>query len=284
MTELHHPPSHLIDAAIASALAEDFGLVGDITSHAVFNADHVSRASVVARRQGTVAGVAIASRVFTTVDPGISVEVLRHDGQRVDPGDVVLRISGSTRAILSAERVALNFAGRLSGIATLTASYVAEVADSSAAITDTRKTTPGLRALEKFAVRAGGGRNHRFGLNDAVMIKDNHVAAAGGIASAVNRVRESIGHTVRVEVEVDTIEQLVELLSVVEFVDIVLLDNMSLEQLEQAVRLVNGAMVTEASGGVTLATVKQIAATGVDLISVGALTHSATNFDLGLDF
>lgn len=284
MTDLNHPPMNLIDAVIASALAEDLGLVGDITSNAIFDADHTSRASVVARQGGTVAGVAVASRVFTTVDSTLAVEMLRADGDRVDPGDVVFRISGTTRSILTAERIALNLAGRLSGIATLTASYVAEVAGTSAQIADTRKTTPGLRALEKFAVRAGGGRNHRFGLNDAVMIKDNHVAAAGGVVAAVHRVRASVGHTVRVEVEVDTLEQLGELLGVVEFVDIVLLDNMSIEQLEHAVRLVNGAMLTEASGGVTLATVKRIAETGVDLISVGALTHSAANFDLGLDF
>lgn len=284
MRELIQPPLHLVDAVIGLALAEDLGSVGDLTSDAVFSLDHRSRGSVVARQAGTIAGATIAARVFTEVDANLSVTVETPDGGSVRSGDLVLTVSGPTRSILTAERAALNLLGRLSGIASLTSQYVAAVSHTSAAIVDTRKTTPGLRALEKFAVRCGGGQNHRMGLYDAVMIKDNHVAAAGGISAAVQRVRESVGHTVKIEVEVDTLAQLDELLQVADDVDIVLLDNMSITELTQAVDVIGGTLVAEASGGVTLETVGAIAETGVDLISVGALTHSAPNFDVGMDF
>lgn len=284
MSELIQPPIHLVHAVVAAALAEDLGSVGDLTSNAIFSLEDRSQGSVVARQAGTIAGAAIAARVFNEADDDLAVTVIAVDGATVQPGDVVLTVSGRTRSILTAERTALNLLGRLSGIATLTASYVGAVEHTAATIVDTRKTTPGLRALEKFAVRAGGGHNHRLGLYDAVMIKDNHVAASGGVTSAVERVKQSVGHTVKIEVEVDTLAQLDELMGVSNDVDIVLLDNMSLNDLRQAVATVAGALVTEASGGVSLETVAAIAETGVDLISVGALTHSAPNFDVGMDF
>jgi nicotinate-nucleotide pyrophosphorylase (carboxylating) len=235
-----------------------------------------------ARAPGFVSGLALARAAFHALDPALAFTVTKPDGSIVANGDTIAEISGSARAILSAERVALNFMGRMSGIATLTARYVAAVAGTRAAIVDTRKTTPGLRAFEKYAVRCGGGRNHRIGLFDAILIKDNHIIAASGLEKAIKAARDHAGHILKIEVEVDTLEQLERVLQ--HRVDAVLLDNMSPETLKKAVTMVAGRSLTEASGGVNLDSVRDIAETGVDLISVGALTHSAPVLDLGLDF
>jgi len=280
--ELTPLPGHVIEEAVTRALQEDLGLAGDITSAATIPAGQSSEASIVAREDGVVAGLALARAAFHALDPHIVLTAQVADGQRAEAGTALAHISGNTRAILGAERVALNFLGRMSGIATLTAQYVAAVAGTRAKITCTRKTTPGLRALEKYAVRAGGGVNHRFGLFDGILIKDNHVAAAGGVAAAVEQARAAAGHMVRIEVEVDTLAQLDEALA--QGADIILLDNMSGDALREAVSRARGRAVLEASGGVSLETVGAIAATGVDLISVGALTHSVRCLDVGLDF
>jgi nicotinate-nucleotide pyrophosphorylase (carboxylating) len=269
------------DDVIRRALAEDLGVTGDITSDAIFPADHRSRARIVVRQPGTLAGIEVACRTFTLLDPSIEVEVCRRDGSPVESMTDVARLVGPTRALLAAERTALNLLGRLSGIATATAELVALVEGTGARIADTRKTTPTLRALEKYAVRMGGGSNHRFGLHDAVLIKDNHVAAAGSVTAAVERVRRHVGHTVKIEVEVETLAQVEELLAV--GADIVLFDNMTLADLEAAVRLVGDRMITEASGGIDRATVRAVAETGVQVISVGAITHSAPSLDVALD-
>jgi len=274
-------PDHLIEDAVSRALREDLGLAGDITSIATIPADQTSAASIVAREPGIVAGLPVAQAVFRAVDSAVAFAAHAGDGDRVEAGAELARVSGATRALLAGERVALNFLGRLSGIATLTARYVDAVSGTRARITCTRKTTPGLRALEKYAVRAGGGVNHRYGLFDGVLIKDNHVAAAGGIGPAVTRARGAAGHMVRVEVEVDTLAQLDEALAL--GVDAILLDNMSLDELREAVARAGGAAILEASGGVSLDSVAGIAATGVDLISAGALTHSARCLDVALD-
>ena len=274
-------PRHLQNKAIDIAMDEDLGLAGDITSNAVISADETMRAEICARESGVLAGLPLALAAFLRRDPSLSLERVRFDGERVEKGDVVLRISGNSRAILSAERVALNYLGHLSGVASLTARFVREITNSNAAICCTRKTLPGLRALQKYAVRAGGGQNHRFGLYDAVLIKDNHIASAGGVEQVLTRVRPHVGHMVRVEIEVDTLEQLERALAFK--IDAALLDNMSPETLRKAVELTNGLVILEASGGVNLQTVRAIADTGVDLISVGALTHSARVLDLGLD-
>jgi len=275
-------PRELVDAAVTAALAEDLGLAGDITSEATIPADAHASGVIATRKPGVVAGMQLAEAAFKALDPDASVEVLIPDGGRLKPGDVIARISGNARALLGAERVALNFLGHLSGIATLTRAYVDRIAGTRARILDTRKTTPGLRAFEKQAVRAGGGLNHRFGLFDAILIKDNHIAAAGGIGNAMAGIRNRAGHIVKVEVEVGTLAELDEALA--HAPDAVLLDNMPAPMLGAAVAKVAGRTVTEASGGVTLDTVRQIAESGVDLISVGALTHSAPNLDVGLDF
>jgi len=280
--ELTPLPGHVIEEAVTRALQEDLGLAGDITSAATIPAGQSSEASIVAREDGVVAGLALARAAFHALDPHIVLTAQAADGQHAEAGTALAHISGNTRAILGAERVALNFLGRMSGIATLTAQYVAAVAGTRAKITCTRKTTPGLRALEKYAVRAGGGVNHRFGLFDGILIKDNHVAAAGGVAAAVEQARAAAGHMVRIEVEVDTLAQLDEALA--QGADIILLDNMSGDALREAVSRARGRAVLEASGGVSLETVGAIAATGVDLISVGALTHSVRCLDVGLDF
>lgn len=272
----------LVDEAVRSALAEDLGLVGDITTNATVSADARSSAVIAARQAGGVAGLQFAEAAFRELDANVAFRIDLPDGRRVNAGDVIARVSGTSRALLSAERVALNYMGRLSGIATLTARYVAAAANPKVKIVDTRKTTPGLRAFEKYAVRCGGGHNHRFGLFDAVLIKDNHIVAAGGLALAITAARQATGHLVKLEVEVDTLEQLDEVLA--HDVDAVLLDNMTADQLREAVRRVGGTCLTEASGGVTLETVHAIAHTGVDMISIGALTHSAPVLDLGLDF
>ncbi|WP_225767540.1 carboxylating nicotinate-nucleotide diphosphorylase [Inquilinus sp. Marseille-Q2685] len=267
---------------VRAALAEDLGRAGDITSAAVIPAEARMRGAIAARQPGTVAGTDAAALAFRLLDPAIVVTVLMPDGSRAAPGDAVIRIDGPARPILAAERVALNLLCHLSGVATATAALAAAARPHKARIACTRKTTPGLRALEKHAVRAGGGVNHRFGLDDAVLIKDNHIAVAGGVRPAIARARAAVGHLVKIEVEVDTLGQLDEALA--EGVDAVLLDNMTPDQLREAVRRVGGRAVTEASGRVTAETVPAIAAAGVDLISAGWITHSAPILDLGLDW
>jgi nicotinate-nucleotide pyrophosphorylase (carboxylating) len=267
---------------VRAALLEDLGRAGDLTTDTVVPASATARAKLVARRPGRVAGLTVSLSAFRLLDPTLSIEILAPDGSDVLPGDTLAVVSGAARPILSAERTALNLLGRLCGIATATRGLVQAVEGCKARITCTRKTTPGLRALEKEAVRQGGGSNHRFGLDDAVLIKDNHLVAAGGIQAAVAAARAGLGHMVKVEVEVDTLEQLAELLAL--RVDAVLLDNMRPDQLRDAVRMVDGRMLTEASGNITAETVRAVAETGVDMISVGWLTHSVTNFDVGLDF
>lgn len=270
------------DSLILTALDEDLGEAGDLTTEAVIAPDSTSDAVIVARGTGVIAALAVAVRVFEILDPDVEARVLVDDGAAVDPGTVLVELAGPSRPILIGERTALNILGRASGVATATRSLVDAVAGTPARIVDTRKTTPGLRALEKYAVRMGGGANHRFGLYDAVMIKDNHIVAAGGIAAAVRAARGRVGHTVKIEVEVTSLAELDELLEV--GADIVLLDNMTPEVMAEAVRRVGGRMVTEASGGVTLQTVRSIAETGVDVISVGWITHSAPSLDVALDF
>jgi nicotinate-nucleotide pyrophosphorylase (carboxylating) len=275
-------PRLLVEQAVAAALEEDLGSAGDITTDAIIPPDARGEASIVARKAGVVAGLDLAEAAFRALDPDVRFTRVVGDGGKVAAGGAIAKVAGSTRALLTGERTALNFLGRLSGIATLTASYVAAVGGAAAKIAETRKTTPGLRALEKYAVRAGGGVNHRFGLYDAVLVKDNHIAAAGGLANALQMLRARIGHTVRLEVEVDTLSQLEEALRFP--IDAVLLDNMDVSTLKKAVALVNGRVVTEASGGVTLENVGEIAKTGVDLISVGALTHPARSLDSSLEW
>jgi nicotinate-nucleotide pyrophosphorylase (carboxylating) len=272
----------VVRQAIADALAEDLGLAGDITTAATVKADAMAEAVIASRQEGVISGLDLAAAAFVALDDGISLEFIVRDGARVKKGDAVARIRGNARAMLSAERVALNYLGRLSGIASLTRLYVDAISGTKAAIVDTRKTTPGLRAFEKYAVRCGGGQNHRTGLFDAILIKDNHIVAAGGIDAAIERARAYAGHMVKIEVEVDTLEQLKRVLNYK--VDAVLLDNMAPAMLREAVQLAGGRVLTEASGGVNLMTVREIAETGVDLISAGALTHSAPVLDLGLDF
>ncbi len=275
-------PEMLITPLVAAALAEDLGRAGDITSAATIAPTATSVAVMASRRDGIICGLALAVAAFRQVDPTLVVEQLAQDGDRVKKGDRVLRISGNARAILAGERVALNFVGRLSGIATATAQMVSAVGSAKARIAATRKTTPGLRSVEKYAVMCGGGTPHRYGLDDAILIKDNHIAMAGGIAAALEGAKNYAGHTVKIEIEVDTLAQLDEVLSI-GGADIIMLDNMSDDQMRAAVDKVAGRALVEASGGVTLDRIAAIAATGVDLISIGALTHSVINFDVGLD-
>lgn len=270
-----------VEPIVRAALAEDLGRAGDITTDSIVPADAVATARIAARKDGRVAGLDAALIAFRLLDPAMAVTVERADGTDVAPGGSIATLTGSARALLTAERTALNLMGRLSGIATATRSLVRTVEGTKARIVCTRKTTPGLRVLEKHAVKLGGGFNHRFGLDDAVLIKDNHIAVAGGVRPAVERVRATVGHMVKVEVEVDTLDQLDELLGLP--VDVVLLDNMDPDTLRRAVHMVDGRLLTEASGNVTLASVRAIAETGVDMISCGWLTHSAPNLDLGLD-
>jgi nicotinate-nucleotide pyrophosphorylase (carboxylating) len=275
-------PRLLVEPIVRAALVEDLGRAGDITSDAVIPATARLEGAIVARQAGVVAGISPALLAFELMDPAISTVVELGDGTPVAPGQRVIRLGGPARAILSAERVALNLLCRLSGIASATARLVAAVAPHGhARIVCTRKTTPGLRVLEKHAVRAGGGANHRFGLDDAILLKDNHIAVAGGVATAIERARASVGHLVKIEVEVDRLDQLDEALAA--GVDAVLLDNMDPATLAEAVRRVDGGAVTEASGRITVETAPAVAAAGVDLISVGWLTHSAPILDLGLD-
>ena len=271
----------LVEDAVRAALLEDLGRAGDITTNATIPAMKQARAVIAARQPGIVAGLDLAKAAFRLLDPALSFETRIADGTAVTPGAILATIEGPARALLSAERVALNFLGRLSGIATLTSRYVAAVAHTKVRIVCTRKTTPGLRTFEKYAVLCGGGFNHRFGLDDAILIKDNHIAVAGGIIPALRAVKAAIGHLVKIEIEVDTLDQLDEVLT--EGADVVLLDNMTPARLREAVARVKGRLLTEASGGVTLETVAAIAESGVDMISVGALTHSAQVLDVGLD-
>jgi nicotinate-nucleotide pyrophosphorylase (carboxylating) len=278
-----HPPHNLlIEPIVRHALEEDFGRAGDITSELTIEANARATAKLAARKAGTIAGLIAAETAFRLVDPSLTFTYEKPDGSTVAAGTTLAVIEGSARAVLSGERVALNFAGHLSGVATATHALVEAIAGTKAKIVCTRKTTPGLRVLEKYAVRCGGGLNHRFGLDDAVLIKDNHIVAAGGIKPAVERVRAGIAHMMKIELEVDTLEQLEQALAL--GVDTILLDNMPPDTLRRAVAMAKGRAVLEASGNVTLATVRAIAETGVDYISSGAITHSASNLDLGLDF
>jgi nicotinate-nucleotide pyrophosphorylase (carboxylating) len=272
----------LVEDAVRAALAEDFGRAGDITSQATIPASAKARAVIAARKKpGVLAGIALARKTFELVDPSLRFEALLEDGAHFGPGAILARIEGPARSLLSAERVALNFLGRLCGVATLTSHYAEAIAHTEAKICCTRKTTPGLRAFEKYAVRCGGGVNHRFGLDDAILIKDNHIEVAGGVVPALRAAKTFIGHLVKIEIEVDRLDQLREVLA--EGADVVLLDNMSAAQLREAVAMIGGRMKAEASGGIDLARLREVAETGVDLISSGALTHSAPTLDLGLD-
>jgi nicotinate-nucleotide pyrophosphorylase (carboxylating) len=278
-------PDLLIEPVVRAALAEDLGRAGDITSAACIDAGASLSATFAARKAGVLAGLACARLAILALDPKATFDSMAEDGARLVPGVPIVRVRANARALLSAERVALNLLGRLSGVATLTRAYVDAVEGTGAVITDTRKTTPGLRALEKHAVRCGGGVNHRFGLDDAILIKDNHVAACGGVGAAIRRARAAAGHLVKIEAEVDSLVQLDEALA--EAPDVIMLDNFSLADLAAAVARVGdragGRVVLEASGGVSLESVRAIAETGVDVISVGALTHSAPSLDIGLD-
>jgi nicotinate-nucleotide pyrophosphorylase (carboxylating) len=274
-------PQIMLEPVVRSALLEDLGRAGDITTDAIVPADLPARMVLAARQPGVVAGLDLAALAFRLIDPAIEMKVEKPDGSRLVAGDVIARLSGPARGLLTAERVALNFLSHLSGVATVTAGIVDAVQGHRAQIVCTRKTTPGLRALEKYGVRAGGGSNHRFGLDDAVLIKDNHIAIAGGVRPAIERAKVGVGHMVKIEVEVDTLGQLEEALAL--GVDAVLLDNMSPETLRQAVQIVAGRAISEASGRVNPSTAPAIAASGVDLISVGWLTHSAPILDIGLD-
>ena len=267
-----------VERVVHAGLAEDIG-AGDVTTDATIPADAVGVADLLVKEAGVVCGVRVAETTFRALDPDIRFEAIARDGEVVEPPAVVARISGSERAILTGERVALNFLGRLSGIATLTRRYVDVIEGTDASVLDTRKTTPGLRELEKYAVACGGGRNHRFGLDDAVLVKDNHLRAAGSVSAAVELVRAATA--LPIEVECDTLDQVAEALDV--GADAILLDNMSLDQLREAVVLTGRRARLEASGGVTLDTIRAIAETGVDEISVGALTHSARSLDVSLE-
>jgi len=278
-----HPPHHLlIEPIVRHALEEDLGRAGDITSELTVAADAQTSATLVARKAGTIAGLIAAECAFRLVDPTLKFSSRVPDGTTAAAGATLAVIEGSARAVLTGERVALNFAGHLSGVATAAHALVEAVAGTKARIVCTRKTTPGLRVLEKYAVRCGGGFNHRFGLDDAVLIKDNHIVAAGGIRPAIERVRAGVAHMTKIELEVDTLAQLEEAIAL--GVDTILLDNMPPDILRRAVAMAKGRAVLEASGNVTLTTVRAIAETGVDYISSGAITHSAPNLDLGLDF
>ena len=274
-------PDLLVAPIVRAALAEDLGRAGDLTAMACVPADAQLTAVFAARRGGVVAGLACARLALAELDPTVEFEAMTGDGLAVPAGTTLAQVRGNARAIITAERTALNLLGRLCGIATLTQDFVDAVAGTKARITDTRKTTPGLRALEKYAVRCGGGINHRFGLDDAILIKDNHVAACGSVGEAIRRAKAFAGHLVKVEVEVDSLVQLQEALA--HDPDVIMLDNFSLADMREAVKLVDRRITLEASGGITLDTVRAYAETGVDVISVGALTHSAKVLDIGLD-
>jgi len=270
----------LIDKIIEQALLEDIG-TGDITTDSIIPYDLKTKGIIKTKEEGVIAGLKIANLVFKKLDSEIIFEKKIKDGTKVTRDKVLAEISGPARTILKGERVALNFLQRMSGIATITSKFCQQVKDLPVRIVDTRKTTPGLRILEKYAVRIGGGYNHRFGLYDAVLIKDNHIAIAGGIKSAVNSIRKQISHMVKIEVEVENLSQLQEALEMK--VDIIMLDNMDLNTMKRAVKTVKGKALIEASGGVTLEKVRKIAQTGVDLISIGTLTHSVKSLDIGME-
>ncbi|MEP1931669.1 MAG: carboxylating nicotinate-nucleotide diphosphorylase [Roseibium sp.] len=274
-------PRLMIDEVVKSALLEDWGRAGDVTSQATIPADSKATAVIAARKPGVLAGVSLARSAFEQTDSSLSFQTLKQDGDSLSPKDIVARIEGPARALLSAERVALNFLGHLSGIATATAGFADLIAHTKADIVCTRKTTPGLRAFEKYAVKCGGGSNHRFGLDDAILIKDNHIAVAGGVTQSIMAAKQFAGHLVKIEVEVDTLEQLQEALNSAP--DVVMLDNMPPAVLKKAVELAGGKVLLEASGGIEMDTVKAVAEAGVDLISSGWITHSAPVLDLGLD-
>jgi nicotinate-nucleotide pyrophosphorylase (carboxylating) len=271
-----------IDEAVARALAEDLGRAGDMTSVATVVEDTRGRAVMAAREGGVIAGLPVAAAVFRRLDPAVEIAAHLRDGAEVAAKTGLMTITGDARALLAAERTALNFVGHLSGIASAAAEFVRRIAHTKARVCCTRKTTPGLRALQKYAVRCGGGFNHRFGLDDAMLIKDNHIAVAGGICAVLARAKACAGHLVKIEIEVDTLEQLREVLEV-GLADAVLLDNMDPATLKQAVAMVAGRLTIEASGGITLDTAKAIAESGVDYLSSGAITHSSPNLDIGLD-
>ncbi|MEZ5882364.1 MAG: carboxylating nicotinate-nucleotide diphosphorylase [Paracoccaceae bacterium] len=276
-------PDFILEPLVRAALSEDLSPMGDVTTRAVIPAGARYKARLNAREAGVVSGMQIAALAFRIVDPALKIETLVADGQPCTPGQTLMRIEGAAAAILMAERVALNFAGRLTGIATLTAAFVAETRGTKTRITCTRKTTPGLRAVEKMAVTHGGGSNHRFGLSDAILIKDNHIAAAGGVRKVLEAARAARSHMMRVELEVDSLRQLEEALET-GGADVILLDNMDTPTLRAAVAINAGRAVLEASGNMRLERIAEVAQTGVDYISSGALTHSARTLDLGLDF
>jgi len=271
----------IVEPIVRAALLEDLGRAGDITTEAVVPAAATVDAVIAARQPGVLAGLDAALLAFELLDPGLQIDRRRVDGERISRGETVARIRGRARGVLGAERTALNLLSRMSGVATATRALADAIAGFNAKIVCTRKTTPGLRVLEKEAVRLGGGANHRFGLDDAMLIKDNHIALAGGVRAALERARRHAGHLVKIELEVDTLDQLAEALEV--GVDAVLLDNMTPETMRHAVGMVDGRAITEASGRITPETAPEIAATGVDLISSGWITHSAPILDLGLD-
>lgn len=275
-------PELMIEQAINAALLEDLGRAGDITTDIVIDSGATTHMVLAAREPGVIAGLDFARIAFQRIAPSVSFQALVADGQEISPGMVLAHVKGSARGILTAERVALNFLGHLSGIASATAGIAQAIAHTKAKISCTRKTTPGLRFAEKYAVRAGGGRNHRFGLDDAILIKDNHIAIAGGVGAALSRARAQAGHLVKIEVEVDTLAQLEEALPYRP--DVVLLDNMQPPMLREAVEIIKGRALAEASGRITKDTAVAIAETGIDLLSAGWLTHSAKVLDIGLDF
>ncbi|NYT63673.1 carboxylating nicotinate-nucleotide diphosphorylase [Alcaligenaceae bacterium] len=274
-------PNVILEPLVRDALREDLGRAGDLTSDAIIPRTARARLQLVARETGVLAGLDLARLAFRLMDAGIQIQAQREDGARLMPGDVIATLEGSAHAILGAERTALNFLGHLSGVATATASIADVIRSHGARVSCTRKTLPGLRAVQKYAVRVGGGSNHRFGLDDAVLIKDNHIAVAGSVGEAISRARAGVGHMVRIQLEVDTLAQLSEGLAL--GVDAVLLDNMPIPVLTEAVRMVAGKAITEASGRITPATAAAVAQTGVNLIAVGWLTHSASVLDIGLD-
>ncbi|HEV3157585.1 MAG TPA: carboxylating nicotinate-nucleotide diphosphorylase [Candidatus Baltobacteraceae bacterium] len=275
-------PSLLIEPILRAALLEDLGRAGDLTTDAIVGVEDRAKGRIVARQAGRIAGLDAATSAFTLLDANVVVEVCNGDGSDVEAGATLAIVSGSARALLTGERTMLNLLGHLCGVATATRELVTKVAGTRARIACTRKTTPGLRSLEKYAVRVGGGSSHRYGLDDAALIKDNHVIAAGGLSRAIELVRNSVGHLVKIEVEVDTLEQLQEVLAM--GVDVILLDNMSLDMLREAVAITAGRAVLEASGSISAKNVAETARTGVDLISSGWITHSAPSLDIGLDF
>jgi len=285
-TSLLYPEGFLspleIDAAVERALAEDLGRAGDVTSIATIPAGMPARAIVVARKAGTISGLPLVAAAFRRLAPDIEIKAAARDGDSVATKTELMTIAGDARAVLSAERAALNLLGHLSGIATATAEFVKLTKGTKIRICCTRKTTPGLRALEKYAVRCGGGFNHRFGLDDAMLIKDNHIAVAGGVRAVLERARANAGHLVKIEIEVDTLGQLAEVLET-DLADVVLLDNMNVADMRKAVAMTDGRVVLEASGGITLETIAAVAATGVDYASSGWITHSAPSLDVALD-